>query len=76
MKHETEKEYDFFAAKQKTKTTTVKENELENASIKESRHDLKKTAIAALLAISGLVGIYFKVDYSGWLIFLAFLMIN
>ena len=40
-----------------------------------SSHKIKMTLLSSLMAIAGLVGIYYNVDYSGWLIFFAFIIL-
>lgn len=64
------------------KNCSKPEDDIEPSSSKKSKSKNKsiteknqKYFYATLSAIAGLIGIHFNVDYSGWLIFLAFIMI-
>ena len=39
-------------------------------------HKMKNRMIGAALMIASLIGLYFKVEYSGWLMFAGFLMLD
>ncbi len=39
-------------------------------------HKMKNRMIGAALMIASLIGLYFKIEYSGWLMFAGFLMLD
>jgi hypothetical protein len=69
---ENQQDFDFFHKK------TVKHEApiIEEYVIKKVNYKFQRQLIAAFTGIAGLVGMHFKIDGAGWLIFLAFLMID
>ena len=61
-----DKDFDFFNSPQPV---------VEEKIINKSNHKFVRTLIAAFTAIAGIVGMHLGIEYSGWLIFLAFCML-
>lgn len=72
-----EKEFNFF--KSSIDTEDIKDpeilKEIHLAEIKY-QHKIKIRSLGVLLMIASLIGLYFNVEYSGWVMFAGFFMLD
>jgi hypothetical protein len=71
--------FNFMSNELETSDKSEHESKFKKEDTKNTKYFLtpenQKKFIALLFAIAGLVGLHFKVEYSGWLLFFALLML-
>jgi hypothetical protein len=73
-----EKEFNFF------KSSVINAEEIKDPEVLRElklaemkyQHKMKIRSLGVILMIASLVGLYFKVEYSGWVMFAGFFMLD